>query len=44
MRVEKQSSVVKSIVLQQKTQRVEINLAPAQEQETGEIILSSVGF
>jgi hypothetical protein len=44
VRVEKQSSVVKSIVLQKKTQRIEINLEPVQEQETGEIILPSVGF
>jgi uncharacterized caspase-like protein len=43
VRVEKHSSVVKSIVLQKKTQR-EINLEPAQEEETGEIILPSVGF
>jgi hypothetical protein len=44
VRVEKHRSVVKSIVLQKKTQRIEINLEPAQEQETGEIILPSVGF
>jgi len=43
VRVEKHSSAVKSIVLQ-KTQRVEINLEPVQEQETSEIILPSVGF
>jgi hypothetical protein len=43
VRVEKHSSVVKSIVLQ-KTQRIEINLESVQEEETGEIILPSVGF
>jgi len=43
VRVEKQSSVVKSIDLQ-KTQRVEINLESVQEQDTSEIILPSVGF